>query len=120
MFAFPASAAAYLQVCGTPLSAGLWPVLMAQITVHVLADPTGSSKFLCFTLPNRAFPWFLVALFSLLGGGLQVDLLLGVLVGHASAYRLLVWMEPSARRISAWELGPSLVTRSGMTAHPSA
>ncbi len=35
---------------------GLWPVLLAATTTSVLADPTGSSSFLCFTLPNRVFP----------------------------------------------------------------
>ena len=103
-------------MCGLPSSSGLFPVLLAYVTTNALSDPAGSSPFLCFgSIPNRAYPWLLLLVLGAVSGLLPVDLLLGVLLGHAASAQLLRWAEPSARAISALELGPSLLVTSGMT-----
>lgn len=61
-----------LDVLGPPQSSGLWPLLMAVMTATALADPQGSSTFLCFTVNNRFFPWMMLAFFSLFSMSLQL------------------------------------------------
>ena len=53
-----AALAMLLALAGAPIFAafpaqGLWPTLLATTTAGLLADPAGSSSFLCLTLPNR-------------------------------------------------------------------
>jgi hypothetical protein len=95
-------------------SRGLWPVLMCLISINCLSDPTGSSSFFCFTLNNRLFPWMLVTIFSLISFSPQIDLILGVVVGHLWNFNLLRWMKPSSRRIASWET-EGWAARIGMT-----
>ena len=109
------SAFGALAAFGAMPSMGLWPVLLAQTTLGALADPAGSSSFLCFTLPNRVFPWFLAALFSLISFFPLLDLFLGVAVGHLQHYKLLDWLRPSARAVAAAETGAGWAVRLGLT-----
>lgn len=84
---------------------GLWGVIMGQITVQMLADPTGTTRFLCCPpIQNRYYPWFLVCLFSLISLFPQIDLLLGVILGHLQSYGYLDRLKPSDRKLQEWEL----------------
>ena len=96
-------------------SQGLWPVLMSSITTNALSDPTGSSSFLCLTIPNRLYPWFLVFIFSFISMFPLLDLFTGVVVGHLQHYKFLDFLNLSPRTISTIETGTGLAVRLGMT-----
>ena len=96
-------------------SQGLWPVLMASITTNALADPTGSSNFLCLTIPNRLYPWFLVLVFSFISMFPLLDLFTGVIIGHLQHFKILDFLNLSARTISRIETGTGWAVRLGMT-----
>jgi len=112
----PGSALGALQLFGLVPSMGLWPVFLAATTVGALADPQGSSSFLCFTLPNRVFPWFLAAVFSLASFFPLLDLFIAVAVGHLQSGGRLDFLKPSARAIAAAETGAGWAVRLGLTA----
>lgn len=105
----------YAEVFAIVPTQGLWPILMATITTNALSDPSGSSSFLCFTLNNRVYPWFLVFFFSLLSFFPLLDLLLGVVVGHLASWGWLKRLYPTARSIQAMETGSGWAVRAGMT-----
>ena len=96
-------------------SQGLWPVLMSSITTNALSDPTGSSSFLCLTIPNRLYPWFLVFIFSFISMFPLLDLFTGVVVGHLQHYKVLDFLNLTPRTISNIETGTGLAVRLGMT-----
>jgi len=81
---------------------GFWPIMLGLITVECYSDPTGSRPCLCFRtkVPNRVYPFLMVGVFALIGGGIPYDLLSGALVGVLS--------EPaSPRRRAAWPVPPA-------------
>ena len=64
------------QVFGEPVTMGLFPFIFAQITMTALADPTGSQNLLgCIKIPNRAYPWVMLAVVCLLYFSIRLDLL---------------------------------------------
>ncbi len=67
---------------------GAWPALVMLMTEGALADPDGSTKLLCFDVPNRMYGWIIATLFSLMSFFPMIDLFIGVALAHARAYLL--------------------------------
>jgi membrane associated rhomboid family serine protease len=67
-------------------SAGLWPLIMAEITLLCLANPDNDLRMFFIPCPIKAryYPWALLAFFTILNMNLQFDLLAGV--GYAYLY----------------------------------
>jgi len=65
-------------------SSGLWPLIMAEITILCLTNPQNNlmMMFLPCLIPAKYYPWALFAFFSVLNMNLQFDILAGILYGY--------------------------------------
>ena len=67
-------------------STGLWPLIMAEITIKCMKDPDAQMMFFFLPWPIRAlyYPWVLVGFFFLLnmGNGIQIDFIIAILYGY--------------------------------------
>jgi len=88
---------AFLLICVFPSmfttpSSGLWPLLMAEITVSCCADPERPVMMMFIPYPFKAkyYPWALIGFFSLLNGfqSFQFDAVIGIIYGYAYSYYL--------------------------------
>lgn len=71
-------------------SSGLWPVIMAEITILCLTNPENQLRmmFLPCLIPAKYYPWSLFAFFSLLNMNLQFDIVTGIIYGYLFHYFL--------------------------------
>jgi membrane associated rhomboid family serine protease len=71
-------------------SAGLWPLIMAEITLLCLANPDNEVRMFLIPCPMKAryYPWALLAFFTLLNMRLQFDLIAGVGYAYLFNYYL--------------------------------
>lgn len=65
-------------------SAGLWPLIMAEISMLSLANPNNqvSMFFIPVQFSAKYYPWALFLFFSLMNMNIQFDILVGVCYGH--------------------------------------
>lgn len=67
-------------------NAGLWPLIILNLSINMLADPNGSSNFWgIFDIPNRWYPLFFVGIFSLFNGQVLWNLFAAVAFSYAQA-----------------------------------
>jgi membrane associated rhomboid family serine protease len=61
-------------------SSGLWPLIMAEITLLCLSNPENDVRMFLIPCPMKAkfYPWALLAFFTILNMRLQFDLIAGV------------------------------------------
>ncbi len=71
-------------------SAGLWPLIMAEITLLCLANPDNQVMMFMIPCPIRAlyYPWALLGFFTVLNMNIRLDLLVGVGYGYLYFYYL--------------------------------
>ena len=71
-------------------SSGLWPLILAEITMLCLANPDNQMTFFFIPIkfPAKFYPWVLLAFFSLINMSFQFDNLVGVCYGHLFFYFL--------------------------------
>lgn len=89
---------------------GIWPIVMLCITLRSIGKPEETTSFWgVLQMPNRWYPVFLAAVFSLLNGRLMWDFVAAILFAHAhERYKLegLVvgrhWVEAVDRRASCF------------------
>lgn len=77
------------KVMITP-SAGLWPLIMADISINCLRDPDRDVMFFFIPFPIKAkyYPWALLGFFTILNFSFQFDLICGVGFGYLYHYKL--------------------------------
>ena len=65
-------------------SSGLWPLIMAEITILCLTNPQNQlmMMFLPCMIPAKYYPWALFAFFTILNMNLQFDILAGIIYGY--------------------------------------
>jgi membrane associated rhomboid family serine protease len=67
-------------------SSGIWPVYFVFMTMTLMANPEGFTRFCCFPCPikNKFYPLLMLGLFMILGSALGIlDVLFGYLLGLA-------------------------------------
>jgi membrane associated rhomboid family serine protease len=101
-----------LTVFGQGISAGLFPAIMVYITTSSMLDPDAVQ---CQAIPNKFYPWFILALVSLLSFAFQLDLFLGILIGYGYHFNLLKVLTISPSFISAAELNQGIAVKLRMT-----
>lgn len=71
-------------------SSGLWPMILAEITILCLTNPQGQLRmlFIPCMIPAKFYPWALFAFFTLLNMNVQFDILAGILYGYLFFYFL--------------------------------
>lgn len=71
-------------------SAGLWPLIMAEITLLCLANPDNDLRMFFIPCPIKAryYPWALLAFFTVLNMNIQIDLLAGIGYAYLFNYYL--------------------------------
>ena len=71
-------------------SAGLWPLIMAEITILCTANPDNEVRMFLVPVPvqSKYYPWALYAFFTLLNFHIQFDLLAAILYGYLFFYKL--------------------------------
>jgi membrane associated rhomboid family serine protease len=71
-------------------SMGLWPLIMADITISCTESPDREVMFFFIPYPiqSKYYPWVLIGFFTLLNFNLQFDLLCGILFGYLYTYKL--------------------------------
>jgi membrane associated rhomboid family serine protease len=87
-------------------SAGLWPLIMAEITLLCLANPENPVAlfFLPCQFAAKYYPWALLGLFTVMNAqSFQFDLLCGILYGYLYFYYLRNYLSFSNETISNWE-----------------
>ena len=62
---------------------GAWPVLIMMMAENALADPTASTKFLCWDIPNKVYGWFIATAFSIMSFFPMLDMFIAVALAHA-------------------------------------
>ena len=81
-------------------SAGLWPLIMALITIECLKNPEADYYFFC-SFKAKYYPWILFLMFMLLNQfNIQFDVLAGILYGylHFNYLERLVYISASTAR----------------------
>lgn len=65
-------------------SAGLWPVLISEITMLCLANPDNqvSMFFIPIQFSSRYYPWILFGFFCLINMSIRFDMLTGIIYGY--------------------------------------
>eukprot|EP00405_Crypthecodinium_cohnii_P008789 CAMPEP_0206435370 /NCGR_PEP_ID=MMETSP0324_2-20121206/9807_1 /ASSEMBLY_ACC=CAM_ASM_000836 /TAXON_ID=2866 /ORGANISM="Crypthecodinium cohnii, Strain Seligo" /LENGTH=303 /DNA_ID=CAMNT_0053902251 /DNA_START=102 /DNA_END=1010 /DNA_ORIENTATION=+ len=86
-------------------SIGLWPVMLADLTVFMMGDPDGSTSFWgMITLPNKVYPLALVGFLCLLNRfSILWDMVAAVAVGYAYGYFRLERFMPTPERAARLE-----------------
>jgi membrane associated rhomboid family serine protease len=71
-------------------SSGLWPLIMAEITILCLINPDQQVKmfFIPYSFRAKYYPWALFGFFTLLNFNLQFDILSGIFYGYIMYYYL--------------------------------
>ena len=69
---------------------GAWPALIMLMAENALADPTGSTKLLCYDVPNKVYGWVIATGFSLMSFFPMVDIFLAVALAHAREYIIII------------------------------
>ena len=71
-------------------SAGLWPLILAEITLLCLANPENEVRMFLIPCPMKAryYPWALLAFFTLINMTLQIDLVAGIGYAYLFNYYL--------------------------------
>jgi membrane associated rhomboid family serine protease len=71
-------------------SSGLWPLILAEITMLCLANPDNQMTFFFIPIkfPAKYYPWILLGFFTLINMSFQFDNLVGVCYGHLFFYFL--------------------------------
>ena len=71
-------------------SSGLWPMILAEITILCLSNPQGQLRmlFIPCMIPSKFYPWALFGFFTLLNMNVQFDILAGILYGYLFFYFL--------------------------------
>ncbi len=86
-------------------SAGLWPLIMAEITILCQANPDNQVRMFFVPCAFRAlyYPWALFAFFTLLNFKLQFDILVGIIYGYLFFFYLRAKIQPSDNFIAKCE-----------------
>mmetsp|Transcript_21228 Transcript_21228/g.38563 ORF Transcript_21228/g.38563 Transcript_21228/m.38563 type:complete len:309 (-) Transcript_21228:68-994(-) len=64
-------------------NAGMWPLIMAALSLNSLSDPDGAINFWgVIQVPNKWYPIFFVGLFCLINTAMMWNLVAGVFVGY--------------------------------------
>jgi len=65
-------------------SSGLWPLILAEITLLCLSNPENDVRMFLIPCPikGKYYPWALLAFFTILNMRLQFDLIAGVAYAH--------------------------------------
>ena len=71
-------------------STGLWPLIMAEITILCNANPDNEVRMFLIPVPikSRYYPWALFAFFTLFNMSIQFDILAGICYGYLFFYKL--------------------------------
>lgn len=91
-------------------SSGLWPLIMAEITILCLNNPQNQlmMMFLPCLIPAKYYPWALFAFFSVLNMNLQFDILAGILYGYLFHHYLKTKIQISDEFVNKMENLPLL------------
>lgn len=87
-------------------SVGLWPYIIAEITIRCMKDPEAQMMFFFFPWPIKAkfYPWVLIGFFFLINmGSIQIDFIIAILYGYLYHYKLKSKLEFSIDFIRRWE-----------------
>ena len=90
-------------------SSGLWPMLLAEITILCLTNPQKQlmMMFIPFTIPAKYYPWALFGFFTLINVSIQFDILAGILYGYLFFFYLkdkLEFSDEFINRAENWHL----------------
>jgi len=67
---------------------GLWPPIVAMMSMQLLADPGGSTSFWgLVAIPNKWYPLFFIGMFSLFNGMMLWDMVAATAVAYAGFLR---------------------------------
>lgn len=79
----------YKDAINSP-SSGLWPLIMAEISMLCLANPDNlvTMFFIPLKFSAKYYPWALFAFFTVMNMSFQVDILIGIFYGHLFFYFL--------------------------------
>lgn len=102
-------------------SSGLWPLIMAEITILCLNNPQNQlmMMFLPCLIPAKYYPWALFAFFSVLNMRLQFDILAGILYGYLFFHYLKTKIQISDEFVNKLENFPLLNKLQGITSFVS-
>lgn len=91
-------------------SSGLWPMILAEITILCLNNPQGQLQMFLIPclIPAKFYPWALFAFFTVLNMSVQFDILAGILYGYLFFYFLKNKMQFSDEFINRAENWPVL------------
>jgi membrane associated rhomboid family serine protease len=91
-------------------SSGLWPMILAEITILCLSNPQGQLQmmFIPCMIPSKFYPWALFGFFTILNMNVQLDILAGILYGYLFFYYLKNKIQFSDEFISRAENWPIL------------
>jgi membrane associated rhomboid family serine protease len=87
-------------------SAGLWPLIMAEITLLCLANPENPVAlfFLPCQFAAKYYPWALLAFFTIMNPqSFQFDILCGILYGYLYFYYLRNYLTLTNETANNWE-----------------
>lgn len=86
-------------------SAGLWPYIIAKLTIYCLKNPENIMMFFVFPWPIKAkyYPWILICFFALINMNIQIDLVCAILYGYAYNHKLKNYLEISINFIQKLE-----------------
>ena len=86
-------------------SSGLWPLIMAEITMLCLANPDNQVMMFFIPYPFRAiyYPWALFGFFTLMNFRLQFDILAGIGYGYLFFYYIRNYIQFSDNFINKCE-----------------
>lgn len=102
-------------------SSGLWPLIMAEITILCLNNPQNQlmMMFLPCLIPAKYYPWALFAFFSVLNMNLQFDILAGILYGYLFHHYLKTKIQISDEFVTKMENFPLLNKLQGINSFVS-
>ena len=86
-------------------SMGLWPLILADITISCIAEPEREVMFFFIPYPikSKYYPWVLIGFFTLLNFSIQIDILCGVLFGYIYHWKLKEYLEYSMQFVQKVE-----------------
>lgn len=88
-------------------STGIWPFIMAEITIKCMKNPNDQMTFFMFPCPIKAmyYPWFLICFFTMFNGFqvIPFDLITAVLFGYLYIWKLNSYFNYSIQKIQSLE-----------------